>query len=170
MDFLDNWVQHGKPPIFWFSGFFFPQAFITGCLQNYARKYNIAIDRLSFEYKIYDEFKPEEIQEPPEDGVYVYGCYMEGSRWDSRKKGLSSPLPKELFSSFPTIHLNPVADRIADSEGIYNCPLYKVVSRTGTLSTTGHSTNFVMFMELPSKESEDIWILGGCAIFLSLRY
>lgn len=115
MDFLDNWVQHGKPPIFWFSGFFFPQAFITGCLQNYARKYNIAIDRLSFEYKIYDEFKPEEIQEPPEDGVYVYGCYMEGSRWDSRKKGLSSPLPKELFSSFPTIHLNPVADRIADS-------------------------------------------------------
>ena len=50
--FIDKWVQDGKPDTFWFSGFFFPQAFITGCLQNYARKYNIAIDRLSFEEQL----------------------------------------------------------------------------------------------------------------------
>lgn len=48
--------------------------------------------------------------------------------------------------------------------------MYKVVSRRGTLSTTGHSTNFVLFMELPTKEVEDVWIKGGVAAFLSLRY
>ena len=49
------------------------------------------------------------------------------------------------------IHLFPVEDREIPKDGIYNCPLYKVESRRGTLSTTGHSTNFVMFIELPSK-------------------
>lgn len=66
--------------------------------------------------------------------------------------------------------LNPIADRIPEQDGIYQCPLYKVVSRTGTLLTTGHSTNFVMYFELPTKEQEDIWILGGVALILALRY
>jgi len=48
--------------------------------------------------------------------------------------------------------------------------VYKVLSRTGTLSTTGHSTNFVMYMEIPSKEEEDIWIRAGVAVFLALKY
>ena len=68
------------------------------------------------------------------------------------------------------MHLVPFEDRVPPAEGIYNCPLYKVESRQGTLSTTGHSTNFVMYIELPSKELEDTWIRGGVAAFLSLRY
>ena len=50
------------------------------------------------------------------------------------------------------IHLLPVPDRVKPETGIYMCPIYKVVSRAGTLSTTGHSTNFVLFMEVNSKE------------------
>lgn len=66
--------------------------------------------------------------------------------------------------------LLPQADRKAPETGIYNCPVYKVVSRRGTLSTTGHSTNFVMMFEIPSQEDETHWIRAGVAIFLSLRY
>lgn len=79
-------------------------------------------------------------------------------------------MPKELYSDLPMMHLVPVCDRIPPKDGIYNCPVYKVVSRRGTLSTTGHSTNFVLFMEFASKDSENSWIKAGVAAFLSLRY
>ena len=111
-----------------------------------------------------------EVTEKPEDGCYIYGIFLEGSRWDAKKHYISNPYPKELFSDLPMIQLLPIEDRVAPTEGIYNCPMYKVESRRGTLSTTGHSTNFVMYMEISSKELEDTWIRAGVAAFLSLRY
>ena len=68
------------------------------------------------------------------------------------------------------MQLLPQPDRKAPETGVYNCPVYKVVSRRGTLSTTGHSTNFVMFFEIPTVEIENMWIRAGVAIFLALRY
>jgi len=153
-----------------YVGFFFPQAFITGILQNYARKHVIAIDRIGFESQILDDKSHTDITQKPEDGCYIYGIYLEGARWDSKKHLLGSSRPKELYTDLPLMWIKPVADRKPPKEGIYNCPIYKVVSRAGTLSTTGHSTNFVMFMELPTKQHEDVWIKAGVAAFLSLRY
>merc|ERR1719198_1662340 len=43
--------------------------------------------------------------------------------------------------------------RKVPSSGIYACPCYKTTTRAGTLSTTGHSTNFVLMVEVPSKEA-----------------
>lgn len=50
----------------------------------------------------------------------------------------------------------------------------------GTLSTTGHSTNFIMWVEVPSNlpafvndqglADQDKWIKAGVAAFGSLRY
>jgi len=92
-----------------------------------------------------------EIKEKPKSGCYIYGIYLEGAKWDNSTKMIGDPMPKELYSDLPIMHLVPMENRITPDTGIYMAPLYKVVSRRGTLSTTGHSTNFVMFLELPTS-------------------
>jgi dynein heavy chain, axonemal len=168
--FLADWVQHGTPKLFWISGFFFPQAFLTGTLQNYARKHVIAIDQLSFEFNYLDSTSPSDIKEKPADGCLIHGMFIEGAKWIGSLHRIEMPTPKELYSDLPLIHLVPRANRATPQSGVYECPVYKVVSRRGTLSTTGHSTNFVMYFEMPTDLHEDIWIRAGVAAFLALRY
>ena len=36
-------------------------------------------------------------------GVLVYGLFVEGARWDRKKKILSESLPKSLFDVMPTV-------------------------------------------------------------------
>ena len=168
--FFDKWVKDGAPATYWISGFFFPQAFFTGTLQNYARKHILAIDELSFEFKMYDEMLYHEVTEKPEDGSFCYGMFLEGARWNSTTHALDESKPKQLYTEVPLVWFLPKRNRKKPTTGIYDCPVYKVLSRTGALSTTGVSTNFCLYIELPSKDDQDKWIRAGVAAFLSLRY
>ena len=68
------------------------------------------------------------------------------------------------------MHLIPVPNRQKPENMIYNCPIYKTLTRAGTLSTTGHSTNFVMPVELPSDKDPDHWVRRATALMCSLDF
>lgn len=142
---MQNWLVNGNPNSFWLSGFFFPQGFMTGCLQTHARNYRIAIDKLSFSFQIMLEEEPEEVEEAPEDGVYIYGLFMDGARWDRESQLISDQFPvrfyilnfqSEMYSRMPLIWFKPQEDYKPDPEE-YSCPVYKTSVRAGVLSTTG---------------------------------
>eukprot|EP00930_Biecheleria_cincta_P014239 TRINITY_DN1233_c0_g1_i1.p1 TRINITY_DN1233_c0_g1~~TRINITY_DN1233_c0_g1_i1.p1 ORF type:complete len:4262 (-),score=887.85 TRINITY_DN1233_c0_g1_i1:333-13118(-) len=170
--FFQMWFDIAKPPpCFWVSGIFFPQAFFTGAIQNFARKYTEEIDLLSYKQVPLPRVKdaPKEILEPPEDGVIIYGLFLEGARYDSVTEQLENSRPKELFTDMPVLHFVPVKNRVPDVKD-YRMPCYKVISRKGTLLTTGHSTNFVLYIETKTDKPVEKWIKAGVASFLALKY
>ena len=65
--------------------------------------------------------------------------------------------------SLPVMHLLPTT-KIKSDRIRYTAPMYKTSVRAGVLSTTGHSTNFVMAVLLPSIQKENYWILKGTAL------
>lgn len=54
---------------------------MTGALQTYARKWNKAIDLISFSFDVKKDTDPTLIKAAPEDGIYIYGLYIEGAKW-----------------------------------------------------------------------------------------
>jgi dynein heavy chain len=76
---------------------FFPQGFLTGVLQTHARQYRIAIEKLDFAFEIMEQEGPEEIEGKPEDGVYIYGLYIEMARWDRESGHVTESFPGKMI-------------------------------------------------------------------------
>lgn len=112
---MQYWIEHGHPRSFWLSGFFFPQGFLTGTLQNHARKYNLPIDELSFKFTPHRLYRSQEAYYQAaqkgeegkmeeeltqmveiEDGVVVHGLFMEAMRWDDEGMVITDSLPGEM--------------------------------------------------------------------------
>ena len=164
---MTQWVDNGQPICFDLPTFFFTPSFLTGSLQNFARRRKLPIDSISYSF----EFMPmpmAKIPKQPEIGVYNYGLYLEGARWDYDKMLLAESQPKELFTSVPVIWFKPYITTEIPKFPAYECPLYKTSDRRGILATTGHSTNFVMEIMTPSDKEESHWIKRGVAMLTQL--
>ena len=164
---IDAWLRKGPPPAFWLSGFFFPQGFMTGALQVHSRKTAIAVDTLAFRTNVLT-VSEEDYKKAPTNGVSIYGLFLEGARWDRKTSLITEMEPNKLYSYMPVVWLDPVKKEELNLDNIYTCPVYKTSRRAGTLSTTGHSTNFIVALHLPSDQPEEGWIRRGVALLSQL--
>jgi len=102
------------------------------------------------------------------------GFFLECARWDETEEVLAESLPKQMASNVPVIWFRPCTkdsvSNSADSQAAYTyqCPVYRESSRDGKLLTTGHSTNFLIMIGLPSDKEEKHWITRGVAMLCQL--
>lgn len=98
------------------------------------------------------------------------GLFLEGARWDFTNGRLAESNPKVLFTPAPVVWLRPCRqDELQQrASEFYLCPVYRTTARRGTLSTTGHSTNFVLSIRLPTNEPAVHWTRRGVALICSL--
>ena len=121
----------------------------------------------------------------PQDGAHIRGLFLEGASWDVRAHVIAESHPRELFVAMPYVQLAPklktlvpaveglpeqYTGSISGTAHVYMCPVYKTSFRQGVLSTTGHSTNFVMFIRLPMshEHKQKHWIKRGVAMLTQL--
>lgn len=73
-----------------------------------------------------------------------------------------------LFEAAPVIWLQPrPVDQFSDYPH-YDCPVYRTAERKGVLATTGHSTNFLMMVRMPSDQPAWHWTMCGVCMLCSL--
>ncbi|KAH8387117.1 hypothetical protein KR093_004852, partial [Drosophila rubida] len=180
IDFIQHWAENGAPRSYWISGFFFPQSFITGVLQTYARRRVLPIDSLKIDFQVIEmELTQQDffdlhnadlndqrlygnLEECTDAMINVHGIFVEAARWDLSKGGLCDAKFGELYTRMPVVRFMPCLE-ISPIQR-YEAPLYKTQQRSGVLSTTGHSTNFVLSILLRSKNDPEFWIMRGTAL------
>ncbi|KAL0040883.1 hypothetical protein WJX79_008591 [Trebouxia sp. C0005] len=164
LDQLKRWIDKGYPTCYWLAGFTYPTAFLTAVLQTTARRNSIPIDSLSFEYSVVN-IGERELQQPPKEGVYVKGMFLEGAGWDFEEGCLCEPNPMELIVPMPVFLFKPVENKKKSQKGLYSCPLYIYPHRTGTRERPSFMIN--VDLKCGSADS-DHWIMRGTALLLSL--
>jgi dynein heavy chain len=169
---LNKWLAEGTPSVYWISGFFFTQSFLTGTLQNYARSHTIPIDQLAFDFEVMDpNVVGEDHKSPPKDGCFVTGLFMAGARWNKDERVIADSFNRVLYDKMPVIHLKPIIEaEIPTDRAEYVCPVYNTSERRGTLTTTGVSDNYVVAIKLPSNHPESHWVRRAVACLCQLDF
>lgn len=168
VQFMRDWVERGPPDGYWISALYFPQGFLTAVLQGYSRSNGISVDVLGFEFVVQDYEDPHEITGPPSEGILVYGLFMDGAKWNYELSCIDHQDYGVMFVQAPVIQFVQCQNYRPDPVQ-YTLPIYKTSVRAGTLSTTGHSTNFVLSIEVDTMEAPDTWILCGAALLTMLN-
>ncbi|KAM6082368.1 dynein axonemal heavy chain 8 [Chlamydotis macqueenii] len=158
---LSTWIYTGRPNVFWMTGFFNPQGFLTAMSQEATQAHKgWALDRITIHNEVLKQNK-EEITAPPSEGVYIYGLYLEGAGWDRRNSRLTESTPKILFVQLPVVHMFAVNTTSPKDPKLYICPLYKKPKRT--------DLNYITVICLRTAMSPDHWILRGVALLCDIK-
>jgi len=165
---LQVWAEQGTPKVFWLTGFTYPTGFLTAIMQTSARKNNVSIDTLAWDFVVIN-LEEKDIMQPPKEGAYVKGLFLEGAGWNYEQSCLAEPEPMELIYSMPVIQFKPVETRSRGSKrGFYQCPLYMYPLRTGSRERPSYMIT-VDLKSGPNTEPEH-WVKRGTALLLALDH
>ncbi|XP_038567842.1 dynein heavy chain 5, axonemal [Micropterus salmoides] len=154
------WIFEGRPNCFWMTGFFNPQGFLTAMRQEITRaNKGWALDRMVLCNEV-TRWMKDDVTQPPAEGVYVYGLYLEGAGWDRRSCKLIDSKPKVLFEMMPVIRMYAENNGAKDSR-LYSCPIYKKPVRT--------DMNYIAAVALKTSLPPEYWILRGVALLCDVK-
>ncbi|XP_058453053.1 dynein axonemal heavy chain 8 [Malaya genurostris] len=156
-----TWCFKGRPSMFWMTGFFNPQGFLTAMRQEVARAHKgWALDVVTLHNDV-TKMATEECKQAPNEGVFVYGLYLDGAGWDRRNNRLQESINKVLYTAMPVVHIYAINSTAAKDPKLYECPVYKKANRT--------DLNYITPLWLPTVKSPDHWILRGVALLCDIK-
>jgi len=82
---------------------------------------------------------------------------------------LEEQFPKVLTDVLPLVWFIPTRKSELKDKNRYVCPVYKTSERKGILSTTGHSTNYVLPIFLDTNKNASHWVYRGVALLCQLN-
>jgi len=156
---LESWTSDfNLPNSVWLSGFFNPQSFLTAIMQSTARKNELPLDKMCLVCEVTKKSK-EEVTQPPKEGAFTHGLYMEGARWDTNINSIADSRLKELHPLMPVMFIKAVTQDKQELRNLYECPVYKTRERGQT---------YIWTFNLRTREKPSKWVLAGVALLLQI--
>ena len=156
---LEVWTgDFTLPNSVWLCGFFNPQSFLTAIMQSTARKNELPLDKMCLVCEVTKKHK-EEMTQPPKEGAFIHGLYMEGARWDININSIADSYLKDLNPAMPVMFIKAVTQDKAELRNLYECPVYKTRER-------GHT--YIWTFNLKTREKPSKWVLAGVAMLLQI--
>ncbi|CAL4125091.1 unnamed protein product, partial [Meganyctiphanes norvegica] len=157
-----RWYTKGRPMSFWITGFFNPQGFLTAMRQEVTRQHKgWSLDCVILQ-NLVTKFNREDIVEPPPEGVYVYGLFLEGAGWDKKNGRLTESKPKVLYEPIPVVYLYAVNTTSGKDPGTYECPIYRKPQRT--------DATYIGSIDLDTSDyPPSHWTLRGVALLCDIK-
>jgi len=157
---LTNWLKNGRPLCFWLTGFFNGSGFLTANRQDVCRAHardGWALDDVVSTYEVLKQER-EDVKHGPSEGIYIYGLFLDGSRWDKAKEALADSEPKVIFAPLPILWIAATGsvDKSKVRDNSYDCPVYRAPKRTGL--------NYITTVKLKAAEGAMKWVLRGVAL------
>ncbi|KAK6173326.1 hypothetical protein SNE40_016798 [Patella caerulea] len=160
-DQFNTWIFIGRPDVFWMTGLFNPQGFLTAMRQEVTRAHKgWALDSVTLHNDVMKTFK-EDITGPPAEGVYIHGLFLDGAGWDRRNCRLCEPPAKVLFTALPVVHMFAINSTGGKDPRLYQCPVYKKPHRT--------DLTYISVIIMKTNQNPDHWILRGVAALCDIK-
>ena len=148
------------------SYLFNPMSFLTAIMQLTARSKLLPLDNMILETIVTSITDPNQISNPPNEGAYIHGLFLEGASWEGGDNDgyLVDQKLKELHPVLPLINVVAIEIDKKDFTGKYVCPVYYTTQR-------GPTYVFDADLKMESYDSDDSkWILAGVAAILNDDY
>lgn len=114
-----SWCFQARPVVFWMSGFFNPQGFLTAMQQEVARAHQgWALDQVSMQNDV-SKMNADEFKKPPKEGVFIHGLYIDGGGWDRKTARLIEATNKVLYTLMPVVHVYAINSTAAKNPKLY---------------------------------------------------
>ncbi|KAJ9592733.1 hypothetical protein L9F63_015613, partial [Diploptera punctata] len=158
---FQRWISSGRPNVFWMTGFFNPQGFLTAMRQEVTRAHKgWALDSVVLQNLITRHSK-EDLTDSPPEGVYVYGLFLEGASLDRRSGKLIESKPKVLYEQMPVIYIYAINTTAGKDPRLYECPIYRKPQRT--------DQKYVGSIDFETDNNPRHWTLRGVALLCDIK-
>ena len=149
------------PTSVWLPGFFNPQSFLTAIMQSTARKHELPLDKMCLITDVTNITCRDSVANPPKEGVYIHGLFLEGASLDLRTGRLIESKPKVLFEPMPVIFIYAINTTAGRDTKQYECPIYRKPERT--------NSNYIGSIDFDSDKSPKHWALRGVALLCDIK-
>jgi dynein heavy chain len=173
-----------SPMSLWLPGLFNPTAYLTAIKQVTARATMKPLDNMTNETHFTTMYDCNEPKEYPEDGMFIHGLFMEGSRWSTLEESAEVGPPikvghtetfghimdshlKELLPVMPLMYVKAVPVQphwqaegvgfLRNDPRIYECPVFITLNRGAT---------YVFLATLNTNQPVTKWVLTGTALIM----